>query len=509
MLTDELLVDYQRCSRRSFLNLYGDPNHLDSENDWIQRLQIASQKHRQKYVQAMSAVPPVYPDGFRKTGPLDHSYWQAGAEATLALMRQGIERIHSGIILWEKATETPLAGCPDVLIKQPGSSIFGDWYYVPLEIKYSRRPKREYQTILAYQVSILDAIQNTAIEDAWLLLRDRGYYRVAVRKWLPQVQQLIQSCIDSLQQPQAPEVFIARHPCDTCRWYSSCYAVAKESRHLSLVPGVTPKRYQHLKKLNISTLEGLATANPEAIAPWLEDTADKNPAAAHQVAVSIIRQAQSVLQEQPIPLPYQQGYHPSHFPHAPVEFYFDVEAEPERDLIFLHGVLVVNTQTNTETFHACIAKTPEEEGRCWREFLELAWMYPQAPIFHFCEYEVQTMKKLAKRYGTPYEWWSPLTERCVDVHKWVTKTVVLPVESYALKAIARWMGFDWRATKANGAQCICWYQRWLESSDREALEAIVRYNEDDCRATYVVTHWLRQFWYSESHNSNYPKTPVR
>ncbi|WP_071518493.1 TM0106 family RecB-like putative nuclease [Geitlerinema sp. PCC 9228] len=492
MLTDDLLVDYQRCSRRSFLNLYGDRNSLDSENEWVRRLQKASQKHRQEHVRAMSAVRPVYPDGD----------WWAGADATVALMRQGVERIYGGIILWQASTASPLAGCPDVLIKQPGPSIFGEWYYVPLEIKYSRRPKREYRTILAYQVSILDAIQQTAIDEAWLLLRDRGYYRVAVRRWLPQVRELVDACLASLNQSQVPEVFMARYPCDTCRWYSSCYAVASQSRHLSLVPGVTPKRYQYLKTLNISTLERLATANPETIAPCLEETAGKNPAAATQVAASIVRQAQSILHQQPISLPSVPGFHPSHFPHAPVEFYFDVEAEPERDLIFLHGVLVVNTQTNTETFHACIAKTPAEEGDCWQQFLELAWRYPQAPIFHFCEYEVQIIKKLAKRYHTPVQWWSPLVERCVDVHKWVTKTVVLPVESYALKAIARWMGFDWRANQANGAQCICWYDRWLELGDREALDAIVRYNEDDCRATYVVASWLRRFWYSTNQNAS-------
>ena len=63
----------------------------------------------------------------------------------------------------------------------------------------------------------------------------------------------------------------------------------------------------------------------------------------------------------------------------------------------------------------------------------------------------------------------------------------------AIKEDIRWLGFDWRDAKANGAQCVCWYDDWLKTGDRSLLEAIVRYNEDDCRATYVVKDWLTNF----------------
>ena len=32
-----------------------------------------------------------------------------------------------------------------------------------------------------------------------------------------------------------------------------------------------------------------------------------------------------------------------------------------------------------------------------------------------------------------------------------------------------------------------------ETGDRSYLEAILRYNEDDCRATYHIKDWLVQF----------------
>ena len=44
-----------------------------------------------------------------------------------------------------------------------------------------------------------------------------------------------------------------------------------------------------------------------------------------------------------------------------LNLYFDIEAAPDKDLIYLHGVLVVNHTTQEETFHALVAETPEQE----------------------------------------------------------------------------------------------------------------------------------------------------
>jgi predicted RecB family nuclease len=180
-------------------------------------------------------------------------------------------------------------------------------------------------------------------------------------------------------------------------------------------------------------------------------------------------------------------------PTASIELYFDIEAEPSLNLVYLHGVLVVDRIKQTETFHPLLAETPEEEPIVWQKLIDLMWAYPTAPIFHFCPYEVQTVERLGKLFGTPDELIQPLVKRFIDLHDYVTQTVTLPVESYALKHIARWVGFDWRDSSANGAQSIYWYAQWLATGDRSYLDSILVYNEDDCRATYQVKEWLVSF----------------
>ena len=91
----------------------------------------------------------------------------------------------------------------------------------------------------------------------------------------------------------------------------------------------------------------------------------------------------------------------------------------------------------------------------------------------------------------------PLLSRCIDLHRHVVHSVTLPVESYSLKSLAQWLGFQWRDVGAGGDQCVCWYDQWLKTGERHFLEMILRYNEDDCRATFHLKHWLTAVFISQ------------
>jgi uncharacterized protein len=299
------------------------------------------------------------------------------------------------------------------------------------------------------------------------------------------MQQILEEFIEVLELPNPPEVFISRQKCNFCHWYSQCYAIAQSEKHLSLLPGVTPLRYTQLQDVAITTLESLANTSPAT----LENLVGFD----REVAPKLVVQAQSALERRPLVLPYPLPIEDITFT-APIELYFDIEAQPDLDLNYLLGVLVVDRLANTEKFYSFLADKPEDEELVWQQFLDLVWQYPEAPIYHFCVYEFDTVKRLAKLYNTPYALVRPVLSRFVDVYEQLTQSVALPVESYALKAIARWLGFEWREKEASGAKCIYWYDQWLETGDRTLLEIIQSYNEDDCRATHRVKDWLVNFF---------------
>lgn len=475
LLTADLLFHYQRCDRRAFLEVCGDIAQRDPPSDYVLKLIQDSAANRRAVLATESYEQPRYPKGD----------WFAGAEATLALMRRGVDRIVRGVLLTETEDGVTLVSDPDVLMKQPGRSDFGNWLYVPADIRLGKRPKQEYQIVTAFHVQVLAAVQGGWPETAWLVLREKGWHEVDLWTMLPRLQTVLADCMTMLAAASAPEVFISRNRCSLCHWFSHCYAIAQTQQHLSLLPGVTPSRYQHLQDLNLTTVAAIASASPEALTPL--------PGFGEEVAAKLVRQARSTLRNQAIATPYDPPLPPHEVPTASVELYFDIESEPDLDLIYLHGVLVVDRQAETETFHCLLAENAEAEEAIWHQFLDLVWTYPTAPIFHFCTYELQTVKRLAQQYGTSDQRLRPLLPRFVDLHERVTRLVSLPIENYALKSIARWLGFDWRDSDANGAQSVYWYAQWLKTHDRTFLDAIVRYNEDDCRATHCLKEWLAEF----------------
>ena len=595
LITDKLLLSYQRCHLRAFLDTCGDWKQQDPPSDFLLKLMRDSATYQQQALEHETYQQPYYPRGD----------WEAGAAATLSLMQQGVDRIYRGVLIqgefrqtngattslvgidgqyfpeFGEIPESPvhlsssnlpssnitLISRPHLLIKQPGSSKFGEWSYITADIWLSKRPKLEYQIIAAFHAQVLASVQEKRPEVAWLMLRKKGLSSVNLGQRTPQMFEILDDCIQMIENRDKPEVFISRQKCNLCGWYTICHAEAESIKHLSLLPGVTASRYARLKTLEITDVEALANASSALLAEY--------PEFPDRVAFDVVQQAQSHLLNQPLlreegrrkkeegrreegrhdtdfdadtgindreagrsenleelnsseivpdivdnilndiaveevkirenkpatssipapilrkkPIPYSQSVF---LPIAPIELYFDIEAEPELNLDYLHGVLVVDRYNNTEKFHGFLAESAAEEGAIWQQFLELMWAYPIAPIFHFCDYEVKTFKRLAKLYNTPAYLWKPVLKRFVDIHKQVTQKAIMPVESYALKPIARWLGFDWRDAKANGAQCVCWYDDWLKTGDRSLLEAIVRYNEDDCRATYVVKDWLTNF----------------
>ncbi|NJL84487.1 MAG: TM0106 family RecB-like putative nuclease [Chloroflexaceae bacterium] len=481
LLTDELLLHYKRCQRRAFLDLHRQ-HQQDPEREFQQKLRQESRAH------AASFLAKSYPHHHHLASSEElHDQ----AQATETLMQQGVDCIHRGTILsrWPTPLDSPnpvpeitLAAKPDLLVKYPGKSRFGDWHYSSVSIQYGRRPKPEYKLIAAYQGYLLSTVQQTKARTAQIILRGHDRYLVNLSTWLPRLQEILQACIQSLLATTAPEVFISRQRCNLCHWYSHCYAIAQTEKHLSLVPGVTPQRYEYLQDLGITTVESLSEACPMYLGELL----------GFGVACQLQRQARSLVENRP--LLRNESLTPPPLPAAQIELYFDIEAEPERQVDYLLGILTVDRQTGKQQYHPFLARDPEGEAQIWQEFLALVGKYEDAPIYHYSEYETETLRRLGALYQTPRVVIEGLLARCIDLHHRVVSTTVLPVESYSLKSLANWLGFQWRDPNASGEQSVCWYDKWLKERDISYLEAILRYNEDDCQATYRLKDWLASFY---------------
>ncbi|MDJ0679214.1 MAG: TM0106 family RecB-like putative nuclease [Xenococcaceae cyanobacterium MO_167.B52] len=488
LLTDQLLLNYKRCRRRTYLEVYGNRAEKDPEKEFLLKLKKENQLHITSTLESL-LLPYQKPDG-------QDSF--LNSQQTQELMAQGAECIYGGSLYlsfeqWQDSIITKndhnsfdaeniaFLGKPTLLIKIPGESIFGDWLYFPINIKLGRRPKPEYKLIAAYHAQMLAAIQGVLPPQSELILRQQNSYQIHLEYWLERMYSMVAECVAMLMVQQEPEVFISRQRCSLCSWYSHCYNIAKSQQHLSLIPGVTPKRYESLIDMGLDSVESIAAVSSER----LGDKIGKS------IALFLKQQTQSLLLEKAMVRAdlKLQDLPPS----SPIELYFDIEAEPDRQVDYLLGVLFVDRIRNTKKFYPFLAEHPTEEAQAWKQFFEFVSLYPEAKIFHFSEYEVETIKRLANLYQTPQSSIKVLLSRFVDLHHLVTKTVILPVESYSLKSVANWLGFSWREEDGSGDQSVCWYDSWLKTQDRTFLDAILSYNEDDCYATYHLKNWLVDF----------------
>jgi uncharacterized protein len=111
----------------------------------------------------------------------------------------------------------------------------------------------------------------------------------------------------------------------------------------------------------------------------------------------------------------------------------------------------------------------------------------QSNLYHYCEYENRILRQLSNEVKIDFT----ADRQMIDIYELFIKKVYTPLRHYSLKSIAKWLGFKWRVG-LDGRSSIQEYRRWLNTGNNKHLEALLLYNEDDCRATKVLKNWITE-----------------
>ena len=183
------------------------------------------------------------------------------------------------------------------------------------------------------------------------------------------------------------------------------------------------------------------------------------------------------------------------------EVYFDIEADPMRDVVYLHGFIErLQGQEDTTKFVSFFANSnaTNDEEAVFRD----AWIYLNArivdsTIYYYSPYERTAYKKLAEKYPTVCSVADVenlfALPAMIDLYLDIVKSSTeWPTYDQSIKTLAQYLGFQWRDTHPSGAASIEWYHRWTETRDDAIKRRILEYNEDDCLATGVVVDGIRE-----------------
>lgn len=462
-LTAEHFYKFFQCPHWIWYDIYADAKkkkHIPAVLELLYRgkLTDASESIR-KFKQFEQIKPELFRD-------LEEAFL-----ATLELMKQG-KNIYHGVLMHES-----WAGMPDLLEARPGKSDFGDWHYVVYDIQNSLDLGDQYKFQLVFYSLILERLQGVRPKEAYVMDSNGNTRSFLVDDFVNQFH-ITREQIEKVLSGEKPAPFL-KSGCKRTPWYSLCIDGAKECDDVSLIFKISQADQRRLYDIGIRTVHDMANADVDDLQAKLEDWPfDK--------LVRFNNQAKVLISQEPLMLKK------SNFPKVRYGVYFDIESDPTKDIHYLLGFLVKDTDSNSTEYKYFFAANKEEEQLIWKKFLDFLVELEDFVIYHYAYLERQVFDIFALKYGAPLSLISKFKENTIDLHIQTVESVVLPLYFYSLKDVAGYIGYKWNDPQAGGAESVVWYNEWLENKSGDTLKRILKYNEDDVRATLAIKEWLEE-----------------
>lgn len=403
-------------------------------------------------------------------------------EATLELMKKGVDLIYQGVLIHEDKI-----GRPDLLEKVPGESLFGDFYYLPSDIKSGRATIREessqikkhYANQMVFYCELLEKIQGVRPPQARIIdiAGDVTEFDIAEYEQVySDSNELVNAIVYHKKEVQP----IISATCKQCVWHDPCYKWAKERNDPTLLFYLGAK-VDDFKRRGVCTIADVKDIN-------VADFSGKNKikGVGDKTLLQLKRRAEVFLDGKPIIFEKPQ------LRVSPLEVYYDIEDDPSIDHIYLHGFIEVkNGKKSDYTYFLAPDRQNEKEAalQFWNYIEKLP---DHAVIYHYGNYEKTKANLLMKKYELDPAILEKFDRLRIDLYEAVKKCSDWPLTSYGIKPIAKFLGFNWNAEDAGGANSIAWYSEYRRDpqNKQNLLNKILTYNKDDCEATIVVKEWL-------------------
>lgn len=484
-VTASALYDHISCPHRVSLDRFGDAAKRDPVSAFVRMLWSRGSAFEATVIEGL-------PEG---TALIGHGDGDREA-ATLAAIEARAPIIQGGRIAADD-----LLGDPDLLIR------IGDGY-MPADIKSGRgeegdgadaSPKAHYAVQISLYVDVLERLNRSAgrFAEIWDINGDRVRYqlgeprgsRTAETWWA-----MYESCRDEvrsiLNNERVTRGALAS-ACGLCHWHTVCREQLEADGDLTLIP-MLGRALRDKMEPTMGNLADFASSDPETfvrgsrtVIPGLG--ADRLRLF-HTRAGLLTNPDATAFLRAPVELPSNA-----------CEIFFDIEADPFRDVVYLHGFVErLDRDPASERFTSFYADepSPEAERDAFAGAFEFMAARPHAVIFFYSKYERTMYRKLQARYP---EICSPqdiealfTTPRSVDLYcDVVTKATEWPTRNHSIKTLAKFLGFSWRDVSPSGAESIEWYHRWVTTRDPAVRQRILDYNHDDNIATRVVLDGIR------------------
>ncbi len=391
-----------------------------------------------------------------------------------------------------KEESVMLVGEPDLLIQDEHG-------YRIRDVKISRRITEKDHPEILLQIGIYGWLFEQALKRKPVQLEvfsGTGAIEVIPAEWaersLEQVDRILQIS-KSVTEPYSP---VGWTKCGPCAFQQRCWTQAVNAKDVATVPGVDKGLATELFGQGMQTIQDLLrNFNEDSLSklarPWGERTQKVGKAAA-----KILRFARAIDsgKEELVQIPK--------IPPAENYVMFDLEGLPpqldELEKVFLWGIQVFGVRPGP--YVGEIAGGGQEGDKAgWFSFLgaarEIFKEYGDIKFVHWATYEKTKLSTYLKRYGDMDGVGERVMANLLDLLPITQDSIALPLPSYSLKVIEKYVGFKRTQDEYGGDWAMATFIRATELGDdakrRELLESIRTYNKEDLGATWAVLSWLR------------------
>ena len=415
---------------------------------------------------------------------------ERSAQQTAALMREGVDVIYQAPLVagrWR--------GIADFLVRVEHPSELGAWGYEAVDTKLARAEMLPHHVLqLCFYSEGIALVQVERPRVAHLELGSGERRTIVLRT----VEAYFRRAQQGLERFAGERRFSEPYPCEHCvfcdfRRVCAEWWIAQD--HLSRVAGIRRDQSERLAAAGVVTLEQLATLPMEAAAPGLRR--ETRLVLCDQARLQREAETTNAIPYELLALETGRGFARLPQP-SPGDVMFDIEGDPfwtaARELTFLFGLLL--REPDGWRYEPVWAHDVEGERAAFERVIDLLVerleRWPQMHVYHYSPAETTVVERLMAVHGTRELQVDELKRREVfcDLHRITRQALRAGVGSYSLKLVEKLAGFERAAEMGSGADAVLGYERWREQRDASQLEAIARYNEEDCRATAALRDWL-------------------
>jgi predicted RecB family nuclease len=359
-------------------------------------------------------------------------------------------------------------------------SLFGDYHYILLDIIMAKKENICHHVHQgAFHNYILGKIQQYTPPVFYLI--DVNGEKIPIK--YAKIEEELKKMIREIRDIYGGKEVTPTYDASEWPWKTYTNKEAEKTHDVSLVSGIGSKIKEKLVEKGIKTVDDLTKADPEylmKIKGISKEKAKKFTLRANSIAKNKYKKLRSCK-----------------FPSNTTEIFLDFEDITERwhsnrivDIVYLIGVVTIKDKKAEYT--PFFVHQLDKERDMFDKFMKWLLNYENFTLYHFTSHEVDFLKKLAERHGLPARTLDTIIGNMIDIYREATQAYVFPTYRNSLKHIAAYTGYTWKHADVDALECAALYLQYIEDPDKnkDNLQKILDYNEDDCKALFHLKEWL-------------------